>query len=442
MYEDLTLDDLVIRSSSHTPFFGVYLAAHAVADALCMCHASVGCKVKTQQHLSAHDFGTEAHNRMRYSQFIDEDLIQGSTEQLESEIIAFARRLGSQLVVIDSSTPVSLQAQPLGPVVERLRQKTGVDVLAIATRNYQDDLYAGYAATVAAIFRRQFERFEVHVQPDQVSVLGVPFDRFEGDCQGNVAEVRRLLAGIGLRATSVYLAGEPYARLSHTTQARGHLVLPWAHGQLRELQKTPGLPAGSLHKVSLPMGFAGTQRWIKQVADALQIPQARADAFVAAELQTAKPLAELARRVLRGQRFAAFAEAPRLVGLILLLSELNMTPTVLGVTHFRLGGQREVEAMLAEHGVTLPKDVQWLIDPTPQQVRGLAGEGSGTALHGTSIAIGTTIERELLGDCGVPFLEFGFPSEQRHFLQPAPWLGFHGALRLAEQVMQTVTRRR
>ena len=34
VYEDLKLDDLVIRSSSHTPFFGVYLASHAIADAL------------------------------------------------------------------------------------------------------------------------------------------------------------------------------------------------------------------------------------------------------------------------------------------------------------------------------------------------------------------------------------------------------------------------
>ncbi len=441
MYEDLTLDDLVIRSSSHTPFFGVYLAAHAIPDALCMCHASVGCKVKTQQHLVAHDGGTDAHNRMRYSQFIDEDLIQGSTEQLESEIIAFARRLGSQLVLIDSSTPISLQAQPLGPVVERLRQKTGVDVLAVPQRNYQDDLYAGFAATEAAIFRRQFERFEVHVQADEVSVLGLPFDRFEGDCEGNVVEVRRLLAGLGLRSPAVYLAGEPYATLAHTTQARAHLVLPWAHGQARELQKVPGVAVDSVHKLGVPMGFAATGRWLAQVAQALQVPKPRLDAFVQAELQAAKPLAELARRRLRGQKFAAFAEAPRLAGLVLLLRELDMVPSVLAVTHFRLGGQREVEAMLAEHGVQLPPDVRWLSDPTPQQVRALAGDGqSRPPLDGTSVIIGTTIEREALAPSGVPFLEFGFPSEQRHFLQPAPWLGYRGALRFAEQVLQTVTR--
>jgi nitrogenase molybdenum-iron protein alpha/beta subunit len=166
------------------------------------------------------------------------------------------------------------------------------------------------------------------------------------------------------------------------------------------------------------------------------------DGFVATELQAAKSLAELAHRRLRGLRFSAFAEAPRLAGLVLLLNDLNMTPSVLGVTHFRLGGRKEVEATLAEHGVSLPDDVVWLTDPTPQAVRALAGDGqSRPALEGTALVMGTTIERELLADSGVPFLEFGFPSEHRHFLQPAPWLGYRGALRFAEQVMQTVTRR-
>ena len=89
--------------------------------------------------------------------------------------------------------------------------------------------------------------------------------------------------------------------------------------------------------------------------------------------------------------------------------------------------------------MTLPGDVTWLEDPTPQQVRALASDGQTRAeMARATVAIGTTIEREQLSGSGVPFLEFGFPSERRHFLQPAPWLGYRGALRLAEQVMQTV----
>lgn len=438
MYADLKLDDLVIRSSSHTPFFGVYLASHAISDALCMCHASVGCKVKTQQHLAPHDGIQDAHNRMRYSQFIDEDLIQGSTEQLESEIVAFARRLKSQLVVIDSSTPISLQAQPMAPVLERMRDKTGVDVIAVPTRNYQDDLYAGYAATIGAIFKRQFELYPPDPQPDEVSVVGLPFDRYEGDSLGNVAEMRRMLAGIGLKAPAIYLAGEPYAHLAHTTRARAHLLLPWAHAQARDLQKIPQLQANTLHKLGLPVGFAGTKRWLESVAAALEIPQNRAETFMQAELALAKPLAELARRKLRGRKFAIFAEAPRLAGLTTLLTELDMVPSVLAVTHFRTGDVAVAQKMLADAGVRLPEDVLWLQDPTPAQVQQLAAgrqRESSTLVH-TSILLGSTIERESLRAANLPFLEVTFPSEARHYLRPAPWLGVQGALRVAEEVLQ------
>ena len=348
--DDLTLDDLIIRASSHTPFFGIYLASHAILDAMCMCHASVGCKVKTQEHLVRHDGVQDAHNRRRYSQLIDEDLIQGSTEQLEDEIAAFARRLHSQLVVIDCSTPLSLQVQPLQAVVERSRARTGVDVVHVHARNYQDDLWGGYAATAATLFLRQFEKAAEQgplpkPRADEVSVLGLPFDRYEGDSTGNVAEVRRLLWGLGLKAKAVFFAGEPYATLSEAVHAGHHLALPWLKPALPALRtagsrtvgtRTAGpLAAGPLaagvtlvEPPGLPMGFAGTRQWLLQVARQTGADLRRAEAFADAELQAAKPLAELARRSLQGRRFAAFAEAPRLAGLVALLQELGMVPAV------------------------------------------------------------------------------------------------------------------
>ncbi|MBM4343474.1 MAG: hypothetical protein FJ100_08865 [Deltaproteobacteria bacterium] len=443
MYEGLTLDDLAIRGSSHTPFFGIYLASHAVRDAMCMCHASVGCKVKTQEHLVYHDGVQDAHNRRRYSQLIDEDLIQGSTAQLEEEIVAFAARLGSQVVVIDCSTPLSLQVQPLKGVVERCRQRTGVDVVAVSARNYDNDLWFGYAATAAALFRRQFE-VAAQLDPptvaaDEVSLLGMPFDRYEGDSQGNVAEVRRLLWGLGLKAKAVFFAGEPYATLADAVRARTHLSLPWMAPALREVRQVAEVAA-----LPVPMGFDGTRRFVLAAAQASGVSSQRAVSFCQAELAAAKPLAELARRALRGRHYVAFAEAPRLAGLIALCSELEMVPLALGVTHFRLGGRADVQAMLArEFDVCVADHVVWLEDPTPQAVAALgpAQGGAPALLDRADLVVGSSIERDQLAEYAGPFLEFGFPSEARHYLLPAPWLGFRGALRLAEQMMQAVVAR-
>ncbi len=488
MTTKLSLDDLVIRASSHTPFFGVYLASHAIPDSLCMCHASVGCKVKTQQHLVDHDGIADAHNRRRYSQFIDEDLIQGSTQQLEEEIAAFQGRRDSKVVLIDSSTPISLQGQSLAPVCRRLETKLGVHVVAVDARNYDADLWEGYDAAMATLLARQDWPSLDQTVADEIAVVGYPFDRYEPDHTGTVAELRRLLFGIGLQARAVWLAGEPYATLQRITQARHVVLLPWAQERTeRALVAAGRTPI----RAGLPMGLDGTSRWLRDIAKAVDaaerdLPPPTADAKAGSRLQRAervvqhenariKELYALAHRRLSGRGFAAFGEAPRVAGVAALLMEVGMIPACLGTTHFSLGGPAEVELMLREQfGRELPSGVHWLSDPTPAQLRALArdraafwgaagprGDGPGRGARGgdgprgdgprgdgpppadaglpalarAEVVIGTTLDRDELEDADLPFVEFGFPSERYHAIFPAPWLGSNGALRMLERVL-------
>lgn len=447
------LDDLVIRASSHTPFFGVYLATHAVPDALCMCHASVGCKVKTQRHLVAHDGIADAHNRMRYSQFIDEDLIQGSTQQLEDEIVAFQSRRGSQVVVIDSSTPISLQGQPLKRVCQRLEEKTGVHVVHVDARNYDADLWEGYDACMATLLARQTWPAVAETVADQVAIVGYPFDRAEPDHTGTVSELRRLLYGLGLQARAVWLAGEPYATLQQITQARHIILLPWAQKRTeRALQKAGRQPI----RAGLPMGLDGTARWLRHVGRETGVDAGRVDKFIRHENSRVKELFELAHRKLSGRGFAAFSEAPRVAGLAAVLMEVGMIPYVVGTTHFSLGGAADVGPLLEAHtGRTLPACTHLIEDPTPMALRELArGRAQLLAEDGrlvrppddaaipplarAEVGLGTTLDREQLAEAGLPWVEVGFPSETQHFLFPAPWMGPNGALRLLERVMTSL----
>lgn len=429
-YEHLTLDDLVIRSSSHTSFFGVYLATHAIIDGLCMCHASVGCKVKTQQHLVTHDGIKDAHSRMRYSQFIDEDLINGSTAQLEEEIVAWHKRLQAGVVVIDGSTPISLQAQSMAGVIERMEAQTGAHVVHVAARNYESDYLAGYADTIGTVLRR-LPWDGGTPKADEVSVVGYVFDRYEADNLGNVAELRRLLANLRLKAPAVFMSGEPYAQLKQAVNARCHLVLPHAASQAKVLQQL-----GLEHcETGLPMSLGGTKAWLRQVGERLGVAQ-RANEVITHEMKRLKPLAELARRYLGGRRFALFAEATRAAGAVATLMEVGMIPGLIGTLHFSGGGRAGVEAALRDYyEITLPPGVEWLENPTPVQVRE-------ARIDDCAVAFGTTIERQLLASRCPTWIEYGFPSEDRHFVFPAPDLGFNGALRLWEQTMQALAQAR
>jgi nitrogenase molybdenum-iron protein alpha/beta subunit len=430
VFEDLTLDDLVIRSSSHTAFFGVYLATHAILDGLCMCHASVGCKVKTQEHLAAHDGIMDAHNRRRYSQFIDEDLINGSTAQLEEEIVAWHKRQKSGIVVIDGSTPISLQAQSMAGVIQRMESQTGAHVVYVPARNYESDYFGGYADTIGTVLRR-LEWDKAERKADEVSIIGYVFDRYEADQIGNVAELRRLLANLRYKAPAVFMSGEPYANLQQAVNARCHLVLPHAKSQLKVLQSL-----GVEHcETGLPMSIGGTKAWLRRVGTQLGAEQ-RANDVIAHEMRRLKPLAELARRQLAGRRFALFADAPRAAGAVATLMEVGMIPGLIGTLHFHCGGREEVERQLREHHeVELPPGVAWLENPTPAAVRD-------APIDACDLAFGTTIEREQLAHRCPTWVEFGFPSADRHYVFPAPDLGFNGALRLWEQAMQAVAQAR
>jgi nitrogenase molybdenum-iron protein alpha/beta subunit len=430
VFEELTLDDLVIRSSSHTSFFGVYLATHAIDDGLCMCHASVGCKVKTQEHLVVHDGIRDAHSRRRYSQFIDEDLINGSTAQLEEEIIAWCRRQKPGIVVIDGSTPISLQAQSMAGVIKRMEAETGAHVVYVAARNYESDYFGGYAETIGTILSR-LEWEKGHPRADEVSVIGHVFDRYEADQIGNVSELRRLLLNLGFKARAVFMSGEKYAVLREAVNARSHIVLPYATSQSKVLRTL-----GQDHcETGLPMSIGGTKAWLRSVGKHLGV-EPRASALIDHELTRLKPLAELARRDLAGKRFALFADAPRAAGVAATLMEVGMIPRLIGTLHFHCGGKVEVVRSLREHHeVELPPGVEWLENPTPAAVRA-------APVDDCDLVIGTTIERELLVQRCPTWIEFGFPSEDRHYVFPAPYFGFNGALRLWEQAMLALAQAR
>jgi nitrogenase molybdenum-iron protein alpha/beta subunit len=429
VFDDLTLDDLAIRASSHTAFFGIYLASHAIPDALCMAHASVGCKVKAQPHLVGHDGIKSSHRRMRYSQLIDEDLALGSTAQLEEEIAAWQARQEAGLVLVPCSTPVTLQEQPLAAALRRVEAKTGATVLLVPGRNQDADLYDGLARTMAALVDR-LPWDGAAPRAGEVSVVGYPFDRYEQDNLGNVAELRRLLGRLGLAAKAVFFSGEPWSQLREAAHARHHVLLPYARGVGGVLEARGQRPIAA----GLPMSITGTAAFLRAVGAGAGIATARVEAAVAQETARLKPLAELARRRLGGRPFGVFADAPRAAGIVATLAEVEMRPRFIAVLHRSPGGRAAVEAALRDHhGLTLDPGVAWLEDPTPAQARGVPAADCG-------LIVGTSVERDALLTTGVPYVELGFPSELRHFLFPAPYLGFSGVARFLEQAMHAVER--
>lgn len=435
------LDAYTIRPSSHTTLLGAYLAVHGIPDALCVLHAATGCKVKTVRHVVEHDALADAHNRRRYSQLVDDDVISGSTAQLEEEIEQWTARRKAGLVVIPLSTPVRLQSRQLDDVIERAEARTGAHVVVIGDPGPASDLYTGFELTLRAVLERwEWPAADAPLRDDEIAIYGNLFDRYELDQVANVSELRKLLLALGLKARAVLTSGEPYATLATAVHARHHLLLPHAARLSPTLEARGCVPIAT----ALPMGVGGTRRWLDQVAAAAGVPEARVSPIVNAELKRVRPLLDAARRRLAGKRVAVFADAPLAAGLLALLTEVEARPAVVGVLHRSPGGRADVERLLRQAGGEgLPADLVWLEDPLPREIEALvdpSGASDTSAVGHLDLAIGTATERALLAPHAPPFLELGFPSTGRHYLYPSPWLGFNGALRVLQELVHLEAR--
>jgi nitrogenase molybdenum-iron protein alpha/beta subunit len=177
------------------------------------------------------------------------------------------------------------------------------------------------------------------------------------------------------------------------------------------------------------MSVTGTSRFLRQIGQTLGLPRKRVEAAIGRELGRLKRGAELARRQLAGRRFAVFADAPRAAGVVASLTEVGAVPALIGVLYARFGDRTDVVQRLeAHHEVELPESVRWLADPDARTLQELDWRQF-------DVVVGTTWQGEWLADEPTPFVEFGFPSEQRHFVFPAPYLGYSGFARFVEQVM-------
>ncbi|NNN06197.1 MAG: hypothetical protein HKL90_09890 [Elusimicrobia bacterium] len=228
---------------------------------------------------------------------------------------------------------------------------------------------------------------------DGAIVVGLFGSSPEGGPCRDAAELRRLLAGLGLRAEEI----------DHPLAARcadAVVSLPYARPAAADIASRLG---ARLVETGLPFGIAGTTRWIEEVAAATGCAQ-RAAAFVSSELDDLIPRVEPAiAHVLRG-RSAAFVGEP------CFLEGWRGLGTEIGLRLDAADGGADMRARwesLRERGTDL------------------------------LIAPGDVLAVACPGAAGV---EFDFPSRRRCSLRDAPYLGYRGAAVLLERLANAVER--
>ncbi|AKB18539.1 nitrogenase component 1 [Methanosarcina sp. WWM596] len=271
-------------------FTGSILAVEGIRDAAVILNGPTGCK-SYHSFLSDRQFPRESsHDPLSFQDEFyfgqprvpctcldGEDYIRGSLEKFESALAAIAAKEKGLLVVINSPG-----ASLVGDDLESVIKKAGIQNRCFVVENTGFSLPAarGFENTALALLEhlkpRPLSRSLPHpVSLKKVNLIGLSL--LHKHWEGSVAEMKRLLAFLGLEVGTVFLAGTSLDEIRESRDAACNIVLFPEYGRrvaewYRERFGTPAVfsPLGA------PIGFDANESLLKEVAAVLDIDPARA----------------------------------------------------------------------------------------------------------------------------------------------------------------------
>lgn len=397
-----------------------------------MLHTGVGCKGKTQRQLVEHDLGREAHPQVGWTELSEEDLIRDVAARLREAVPELQRRRQAAALLVTASAAVELTSTDLSAEAARLETELGVPVVWLPGVATAADLFAGYGAVVRALMERVDWRLPA-AEPPVVSLVGYLFHRYEHEQAANLAELRRLVEGLGARMGPTFLAGESVDTLLGAHAARVLVRLPYA-GMDADALGT--LTSRRVCATGLPLGLRATGAWLRGVGAALGVASSRVEALVSAREARVAPRLDLARRRLGGRRLAILADTPLAAGWVLLAQELGLEVPLVALLDRTLGGEASLRAQVAAAGGDLSPGTRVVEAPTLLDLRGLAGAPGDAPPFDLVVRPDLSLDRTAWAD--LPTLETGFPAGHKHFVFPLPELGYNGTVALAQRLLDAV----
>lgn len=234
---------------------------------------------------------------------------------------------------------------PMKEITRRHARPGGPLVAHIPSKSLGGTWLEGYARTCEALARA------VALRPGKgrrnaAAIVGYLFDRDEPDHAGNLRELKRLLAGLGLSVESIWLSGGGLSELEAAERAGVVISFPYAREAARIVAKRTG---AKLIEVELPLGLSGTERFLKKVA-AGSGRRGRAAPLAAAEsLAAVRDVQSHALRIIAGREAEILQEDPSLdAGLRELCAELGLLLRSSGDPRRRVRFAPTGEALTAE----------------------------------------------------------------------------------------------
>jgi nitrogenase molybdenum-iron protein beta chain len=376
---------------------------------------------------------------------IERDIVFGGDEHLREQIKTTLEVMDGDLYVVLTGCMVEMIGDDVDAVCSEYAD-ADVPLIAVHTPSFQGDSLDGYDTLLSAFAKKLVPRGQETI-PATVNILGI-IPGQDVFWEGNLKELKRLLALIGVRANTLFGEGETIADIRRSGSAALNVVVSDTYGvrTAQEYEELHGIP---FITTGLPIGITDTETFLCAVAAALGIAPEVVTQALAPERRTyyayIERLADLYNDV-DLQRYAIIVGDANYVPPIskFVADELGWIPRLAVITD-QIKDDDVKDNLLArfrDYESAVAPDVRFNTDASSikHYIAELFPQNHNdryTDLYNQVVVIGSSIERGIADEYGYPLLTATFPVTNRLVFGRA-YAGLNGALTLVEDLISAV----
>lgn len=394
-------------------------------------HAGPGCCMQT----TAAEQGQSGHKSACFvsgvsipsSNMLEREVVFGGINKLRTTIQGALDIVDADAYFVLTGCTAGIIGDDIVSLVEEFQEK-GYPVYPIETPGFAGDSNLGYEVVWNTLIDQVIEG-QVPRDGKLVNLFGiVPYhDPF---WSGTLEELSRILGALGLRVNTFFTGHQGVETIRRCSGAALNVIVnPWLfQGPARKFEEKFGTP--SLRFPGLPVGCTDTTRFVREVAQALELDPDLTEQVIAREEDYVYSYLAQSIGAVSWKRFAVAADANTAVGLTrYLANDYSFTPVLVIITEplFREEDRQRILRQVTQLEYARAPKVLFTADQYE------INEAIRTEEQEITLLLGSSNEREVALEKDIQFLPASFPLNERLVFNRT-YAGYRGSLTFTEDL--------
>ena len=394
-------------------------------------HAGPGCCMQT----TAADQGQSGHKNSCFvsgvslpsSNMLEKEVVFGGTGKLRTTIQGAVDIIDADAYFVLTGCTAGIIGDDIVSVTNEFFEK-GIPVYPIETPGFAGDSNLGYEIMWNTLIDQVIEK-DVPKDERLVNIFGiVPYhDPF---WSGALEEIDRILSRLGLKVNTFFTKHQGIETIKTSSGAALNIIVnPWLfNGPAKKFEEKFGVP--SIRIPGLFVGATDTTKFVREVAEALNLDNELVDSVIASEEDYVYNYLAQAIGVVSWKRFAVVADANNAIGITrYLANDYSFTPVLVIISEpiFRIEDKERIIAKINDLEYATPPKVLFLTDQYEinQAIRNEENE--------ITLLVGSSNEREIALEKDIQFILGAFPMNERLVFNRT-YAGYKGSLTFTEDL--------